>query len=66
MKLKKIEYEVINNILGNQNNDIKIYLLDGNQKKAFEIDVVTHGETVIETVKGKGKRVRWNKSSLFD
>jgi hypothetical protein len=44
---------------------IKIIVLDGCKESASVFEAVRHGETVIETVNGKAKRIHFRESELF-
>lgn len=44
---------------------IKIIILDGNQGKVSKCNAVNHGYTIIETVNGKAKRIKFEEYELL-
>lgn len=48
-----------------ESGKIKIVVLDGQRGTASTFEAVKHGETVIETVNGKTKRIHFRESELF-
>lgn len=48
-----------------QPGKVMVIVLDGIQGKAKVCEAVEHGFTIIETVKGKAARVRFEESELF-
>jgi hypothetical protein len=44
---------------------VLIVVLDGHQGKAKMCEAVEHGQTIIETAKGKTARIRFEESELF-
>lgn len=44
---------------------VVLLILDGYQRKVKAIEAVHHGFTIIETVKGKAVRVRFEENELF-
>lgn len=44
---------------------VLILVLDGHQCKARVCEAVHHGETIIETVKGKTFKIRFQEGELF-
>jgi|GEM_PF-3805651 len=44
---------------------VKLIILDGYKNKIIITEAVTHGETILETVKGVGKRIIWRESELI-
>ncbi|MFD5264430.1 XtrA/YqaO family protein [Bacillus wiedmannii] len=44
---------------------VLVIILDGNQGKAKVCEAVEHGFTIVETVKGQAKRVKFEESELL-
>ncbi|MFL0361427.1 XtrA/YqaO family protein [Pseudobacillus sp. 179-B 2D1 NHS] len=44
---------------------VLVLILDGNQGKAKYVEAVHHGNTIVETVKGEAKRIKFEESVLF-
>jgi predicted ribosome-associated RNA-binding protein Tma20 len=44
---------------------VLIVVLDGHQGKVKVCEAVEHGQTIIETAKGKTARIRFEESELF-
>jgi len=44
---------------------IKVLVLDGNKGTASYCEAVRHGETIIETVDGKSRRIHFRESELI-
>nr|WP_308010638.1 XtrA/YqaO family protein [Bacillus sp. 17RED48] len=54
---KKVEVNI-------EEGKVLILILDGNQGKVKVCEAVDHGLTIIETVKGHAKRVKFEESEL--
>lgn len=48
-----------------ESGKIIVLVLDGTQGKVKMCEAVDHGFTMIETVKGQAKRIRFEESELF-
>lgn len=47
------------------NEKVQLVIIDGYKGKAYLTDAVHHGNTIIETVKGQGRRITWNENELL-
>ncbi|MDF9520784.1 XtrA/YqaO family protein [Bacillus cereus] len=67
MRLKDISTNLCGTkVEGNiEEGKVLILILDGNQGKVKVCEAVEHGLTIIETVKGQAKRVKFEESELI-
>ncbi|MDY0854058.1 XtrA/YqaO family protein [Bacillus thuringiensis] len=54
----KIEYSI-------EPGKVLVLILDGNQGKAKICEAVEHGFTIVETVRGQAKRIKFEESELL-